>query len=138
MASKVLFYCFKVWISVLLLGPLLLGAVLWIVNGGPVDWSILSFLGYLDLFGLAFSIPSFFLFWIGSFYIDGTAWSLTKKRFVIAVMGLPLAILPFLIASEVFWMPEWSLIWTFVAAYYPLLVAAIFFYRLPQPQPVHS
>ncbi|HET6253415.1 MAG TPA: hypothetical protein VFE32_05050 [Puia sp.] len=133
MAPTALSYSLKVWISSVLIGPLLVFAVLLIVASGPVDWGVVDFILYFALFAFAFSIPSFFLLWIGSSYICRTVWPAAMKRLMIALLALSLTALAFIILIVFFWMPDWSLIWTVVGTYYPVLVAGIFFYRLPEP-----
>ena len=135
MLPSTLAYSFKVWIMAIFIGPGLLGLGFWLRDRSPLDWSVFTFLGYSIMLGVVFSIPGFFLFWVGAFSICGKSWPVIKKRLVMAVLALVLSVLTFLLVAQVFGIPSWRLTWICDAAYFPALVAGIFLNPVPEPEP---
>jgi hypothetical protein len=134
MAIRVLLYCLKVWISALLIGTLLLIAMIYVFSQAHPLESDLRFALLLSLYGLGFSVPSLLLAWIGSFLIIKGPRSGLAKRLWIAVLAVPLTLLPFVIFEGGF-----SLDWCLIAGlYYVATVLAIFFYPLPELQAAHT
>jgi hypothetical protein len=129
MAWRVLFYCLRVWFSALLVGTVLLETF---TRGDNF-----KFIVFMLLVGSAYSIPSLLLAWIVSFLIIRTSGSRRAKRLWIAVLAVPLVVLPFIIALQGDVEYDWQSMFRIAGLYYLPILAGIFFYSLPEPHAVH-
>src|SRR5580693_260714 len=133
MAWRVLFYCLKVWFSALLIGTLLLETLTYVFAQAPPRRDELKYILLLLSNGAAFSIPSLVLSWVGAFLINRRSRSRAIKRAWIAVLAVPLVLLPFIIVDQGGSVFDWQSICLVAGLYYLGIVAAIFLYRLPEP-----
>jgi hypothetical protein len=133
MPKKALFYCLKVWITGVVVGPLLFYAM----DKHFVD-GLLSFSDYIFVFfagGLLFSIPSFLLLWATATYTCKRPGDLPLQRLKLAGWSLLFTVLPPVIILV--WQhtnpdnADWSLLTRLIASYFASIAAAIFFYRFP-------
>lgn len=133
MPKKALFYCLKVWITGVVVGPLLF----YVMDKHFVN-QLLSFLDFIlvfDVGGLLFSIPSFLLLWATATYICKRPGDQPMQRLKLAGWSLLFTVLsPVIILVWQHTSPDstdWSLLTRLIACYFAAIAAAIFFYRLP-------
>ena len=133
MPKKALLYCLKVWVTGLIVGPL----VFYVMDNNDLD-GLFSFPEYIFMSfvaGLVLSIPSFLLLWATATYICKRPGYPPLKRFKLTECSLLLTALPAMAMFAYFtngWAnPEWSLTIRLIASYFIPIAAAIFFYRLP-------
>ncbi|HXB05882.1 MAG TPA: hypothetical protein VNW04_02165 [Puia sp.] len=136
MSSKVFFYCLKVWLASVLLGPpLFWGCLRQLDKDASYTFGdLLNFWAYGILYGLGFSVISFLLFLGGMFYIYRRNWPILQRRTATALLGIVLTIIPFLIffGTLNFFLPETRI--AFCLSYLLPIVAGIFLYRFPTPK----
>jgi|SRR5580658_1129895 hypothetical protein len=138
MAWRVLLYCLKIWISALLIGTLLFLILSYAFSRPALDRDELRIAGYFLAYGSIFSIPSFLLAWLGSFFILKASRSGRVKRLWIAVLAVPLSLLPFIIFDHGTNSLDWQSVCPIAGLYYLVSAAAIFFYPLPEPVAAHA
>ncbi|HLZ85984.1 MAG TPA: hypothetical protein VKQ52_02035 [Puia sp.] len=95
MSSKVFFYCLKVWLTSVVLGPVIFWC--WEIPDILTLSSFLAYLGIAILYGLVFSLLSFLLLWAGIAFLYRRGWPLTRQRLAAACWGLTLTLVPFLV-----------------------------------------
>ncbi|HUB61373.1 MAG TPA: hypothetical protein VL978_11755 [Puia sp.] len=132
MAWRVLLYCFKVWVSALLIGTLFFVTLSYAFSRMPPDRAEFKFAGLFLAYGSGFSLPSLLLAWIGSFFILKASRIGWLKRLWIAILAAPLTLLPFIIFERGYLGSDWSSIFLIGGLYYLVAVAAIFLFRLPE------
>jgi hypothetical protein len=138
MAWRVLFYCLKVWFSALLIGTLVFAALTYLTAQTPPERDELKYILLLLANGAGFSLPSLLLSWIGSFLINRTSLSRKVKRLWISLLAVPLTLLPFILIDQGGSAFDWQSICLIAGLYYPVIVIAIFLWRLPEPRAAHS
>jgi amino acid permease len=131
MAIRVLLYCLKVWISALLIGTILFVLLSYAFSQTTLDRGELRFAGWFLVYGSGFSIPSLLIAWLASFYIIRGSRSGRAKRFWIAVLAVPLTLLPFIIFDQGRASLDWKSICLIAGLYYLVTAAGIFFFPLP-------
>ena len=134
MSAKVFFYCLKVWLASVLIGPALFWFCLMRIDSDAsyTFAEFLSFWGYAILYGLGFSLISFLVFLFAEAYIVHRNWPWHRRRTATAILGILLTILPFLIffGTLNFFNDETRV--AFCLSYLLPLLAGIYFYRFPQ------
>lgn len=149
MSSKTLAYSFKVWITSVFLGPLLSFLLMYVyltwlyrpIAPAPADPPVyhvglaeMEALLYFVAYGFMVSIPSFFLLWVGSFYLCNRDWPKNKRRLAIVLWTLLLTGGPSSIVCGIY---RWPLEPTVVVglAYFLVMLLGIFFFRFPEEEP---
>jgi hypothetical protein len=133
MSSKVFFYCLKVWLASVVLGPALFWCLLPSLDReAPYTFGFfLSFWGYGILYGLAFSLISFLIFLVCVIYISHQNWPFGQRRLAAGVMAIALTVVPFMILfGTVNILPLVERV-LFCSCYLLPILAGIFFYRFP-------
>lgn len=138
MAWRVLLYCFKVWVSVLLIGTFLFVTLSYAFSRTAPDREELKFAGLFLAYGSGYSIPSLLLGWFGALFIFRSSRSEWVTRIRIAILAVPLTLLPFIIFERDYLEWDWASICLIAGLYYLVAVAAIFIYRLPRLNASHS
>jgi hypothetical protein len=138
MAFRVLAYCFKVWVSAVLIGTLLLVTLTYVSSRTHPHREDLKYVGLLLMNGSVFSIPSLLLSWIGAFFISNSSRSQRAKRLWIVVLAAPLTLLPFIFVERGELEYDWQPLCWIAGLYYLVIAAAIFFYPLPEPHAQHA
>jgi len=135
MSSKVFFYCLKVWLASVVLGPTLF----WATSVPPINpngsYTLADFLGfwaYGIVYGLAFSLISFLLFWAAMIYVSRRNWPSKQRRLVTVLLGIILTVAPFLILFQTVDLLGLTDRIAFCGSYLLPIVAGIFFYRWPR------
>lgn len=141
MASRTFLYSFKVWLTTVVFGPLLLwtfGYVyeVWSVTGSSLEWGggsdlLITFMIMMAI-GLAICTPSLLIFWLQAFYVCDRGRSLTWKRLLFILLAFPLTFLPMLLIGG------WSDIWMPEAAYFAVAIIGILVYRPPNSDPAEN
>src|SRR6201986_750331 len=101
MSSRVFFYCLKVWLASVLLGPILLWGFL--LQGGSWPWSLGDFLlywGMTIIMGVVCSGLSFIIFWGLTVLVYRQHWPVPQVRIAEAALGVLLTLVPFLILFQ--------------------------------------
>ena len=133
MSSKVFFYCLKVWLASVVVGPALFWCLLSVLDrdAAYTVGYFLSFWGYGILYGLWFSLLSFLIFWGCMVYISHQSWPSGQRRTATVVMAIALTVVPFMIlfGTVNILFPMGRVL--FCLCYLFPIVAGIFFYRLP-------
>jgi hypothetical protein len=133
MSSRVFFYCLKVWLASVLIGPMLFSGVQPLLDEDAAYTLnfFLGFWGYMILYGLGFSLVSFLLFWGGMIYITHQEWSSNQRRMAAAFLGIALTVAPFMVlfGTVNILMPKERII--FCLCYLLPILAGIFWYRFP-------
>jgi hypothetical protein len=147
MSRKVLLYSFMVWLTSVLVTPILvvLTAMIywyfaWYLRyshevGAPghyIDPPSLKDVFYFYVFGFVLAIPIFLLFWLGSFFICHRIWPIRGRKLALAGWALLLVGAPSIIMS-VRESLEWKVPLIFGAGYCLTMLGGIFFYRFPEP-----
>jgi uncharacterized Tic20 family protein len=136
MSSRVFFYCLKVWLASVLLGPpLFWGCLMQMDRDSSYTFGdLLNFWAYGVLYGLAFSLISFLLFLLGMFYIYRRNWPVVQRRTATALLGIILTVIPFLIFFQTLdvFLRETRIV--FCLSYLLPILAGIFLYRFPIPK----
>ena len=125
---KIFLYCLKIWLISVVTGTLLFYFI-----GKPTDDSSLTFWGYMGIICLGatlFSLPSFFLFWLGVWFLTGRPISLRRRRVQTMVWATILVIAPFpiMVGSN---SPNWFLLAELCGCYWLPLIVGIGFFRFP-------
>jgi len=133
MSSKVFFYCLKVWLASVILGPALFWNCMPYIDR-DASYTFTDFLGFWFfgiLYGLGFSLVSFLLFWVATMYVSRSDWASGRRRLAIAVSGIVLTVAPFLILFGTVGFFSLGARVLFCASYLIPILAGIFFYRFP-------
>jgi hypothetical protein len=133
MSSKVFFYCLKVWLVSVLLGPALFWCCLMRLDTDATYTfpEFLSFWGLTILYGLAFSVISFLVFLFSMVYISHhQEWPVTRRRIVTALLGFVLLTIPIMIFLRTLNIFDPTGAALGISYLLPLL-AGILFYRVP-------
>ena len=125
--SHAFFYTLKIWVTALLLSPVIIAFCESSLSNVLGDCLALMIIG--SIFGAIFSFPSFCALWLGAYLIVRYAdWNIIIQKIVLTFLGIGLSILPFFILSGS---------WTFRGERVPysliyaaVIVAGIWFYRL--------
>lgn len=134
MSAKVFFYCLKVWLASVLIGPLLFWCCLMLQDrSGEVLFSeFLLYWAFSIVVGLGCSLLSFLLFWGSTFYLYHQHWTRLRLRITTAVLALVLTVVPFAVCFRTFSFFERERVVLFECYLLPILVG-VFFYRCPKP-----
>lgn len=135
MSAKVFFYCLKVWLASVLLGPVIFWFCLMRLDDDAsyTFRNFLGFWGYAILYGLGFSLISFLLFLLAETYIAHRDWTGQRRRTTTAVLGILLTVIPFLIFLGTLRFSNNAISVAFCLSYLLPVLAGIFYYRHPQP-----
>jgi hypothetical protein len=135
MSSKLFFYCLKVWLVSVLIGPALFWCCLMRIDtdASYTFTEFLGFWGYGILYGLAFSLVSFLLFWGSLIYIYRRDWTGPQRRLATAFLGIVLTIVPFIIFFGTLNFFDESTRVAFCLSYLLPILGGIFIYRSPRP-----
>jgi hypothetical protein len=137
MAFRVFSYCFKVWVTAVLIGTVLLVTLTYVFSRTHPHREDLKYVGLLLMNGSLFSLPSLLLSWIGAFFINHSSRSQRAKRLWIVVLAAPLTLLPFIFVEQGELEYDWQPICWIAGLYYLVTAAAIFFYPLPESSTAH-
>ena len=134
MSSRVFFYCLKVWLASVLIGPALFSGCLPFLDSDAAytPGFFLSFWGYMIVYGFAFSLVSFLVFWGCMVYITHQNWPYGQRRTAAAILGIALTVVPFMILFGTLniWMAKERVI--FCLCYLLPILAGIYMYRFPR------
>jgi len=135
MSAKVFFYCLKVWLASVLLGPVLFWLCLMRLDDDASYTfpNFLGFWGYTILYGLGFSLVSFLMFLLAETYIAHRNWPGHRRRAVTALLGILLTLIPFLIFLGTLHFSNDAISIAFCLSYLLPVLAGIYFYRLMAP-----
>ncbi len=141
-------YSFKVWLTNVLVGPMLLisGAMGYMylkhyydhsaaaaVSRQQLDWPNLKEVSWMYLFGLMVTIPGFFLLWVGCFFICRRTWPVRMRKLGLAVCALlMIGATSVVLGMRLGW--AWQPMTFLGGCYFLPLLCGIFFYRFPVPQ----
>jgi hypothetical protein len=133
MSAKMFFYCLKVWLASVLIGPAVFWCYLMVRDSsdGILFSEFLLFWGFSIVVGLGCSLISFLLFWGSTSYLYRHHWKTMRMRIATVLLALVLTLAPFLICFRSFRFFEQERITLFECYLLPILVG-IFFYRLPR------
>jgi hypothetical protein len=135
MSSRLFFYCLKVWLASVLLGPILLWGCL-LQGGSGRSWTFADFLlywGVTIMTGIVYSGISFVLFWVLTILLYRQHWPVPQLRIAEAMLALVLTMVPFLVLFETNNFNQGDRAAIFSCYLLPIL-AGIFFYRFPRPE----
>jgi hypothetical protein len=135
MSSRVFFYCLKVWLASILLGPILLWGFL-LQGGSGRSWTFADFLlywGVTIMAGVVYSALSFLVFWILTILVYRQHWPVPQLRIAEAILAVVLTMIPFLVLFEMNSIDQGYQAALFACYLLPIL-AGVFFYRFPRPK----
>ena len=134
MSAKVFFYCLKVWLASVLIGPVLFWFCLMrLDDDASYNFpNFLGFWGYAILYGIGFSLLSFLVFLIAETYIARRDWPWHRRRTITAILGILLTLIPFLIFLGTLHFFKDAISVAFCLSYLLPVLAGIYFYRFPQ------
>lgn len=134
MSAKVFFYCLKVWLASVIIGPLLFWCCLMLQDrdGGVLFSEFLLYWGFSIIVAFGSSLISFLLFWGSTFYLYRQHWTVMRLRITTAILALILTMAPCMLFFRSFTFFERERLTIFECYLVPILVG-IFFYRFPRP-----
>lgn len=126
MDFQVFIYSVRVWLSAVLLSPVLI-----LIPDGQLfkmtlsDWSIYLSVVLLSIF---FSIPCFLSLWLAAHLLQFSSWHIMLKKLLLCIMGLAFTVVPFflLLGYEATFNDSSSIVLVYVC----VICAGIWFYRL--------
>jgi hypothetical protein len=135
MSSRVFFYCLKVWLASVLLGPILLWGFM-LQGGVSRSWTFADFLlywGVTIMTGVVYSGISFIIFWGLTVLVYRQRWPAPQVRIAEAALGVLLTLLPFLILfqSNEFHLEHRAAL---LSCYLLPILGGVFFYRFPRAE----
>ena len=133
MSAKVFFYCLKVWLASVFIGPALFWCFMTRIDRDAAYTfaDFLGFWGYAMLYSLLFSLISFLLFLISMAYVSHQKWEWHRQRLVIAFLGIVLTVVPIVIFLGTYrFFSDTGRIAFFLSYLLPIL-AGIFLYPFP-------
>lgn len=133
MSAKVFFYCLKVWLASVLIGPALFWCCLTRIDtdASYTFTEFLGFWGYAVLYSLVFSLISFLLFLLSMVYVSHRHWPWHRQRWTIALLGIVLTLAPIAVfLGTLKFFDETGRI-AFCLSYLLPILAGIFIYRFP-------
>jgi hypothetical protein len=95
MYKTIFFYCFKVWVTSVLLAP-----IFWflsLLSKGPTLIGFVAFYAVVVFYGLLLSFPSMCLLWAGAAYLFSRHWTIRARRIILCVWASMLTVTPFII-----------------------------------------
>ena len=136
MVARTLAYSLKVWITTIVVGEMVFFSWLSLLDSGfnliDVPWQLA---GYVFLFALVASMPALLLFWWGANYFCRKLDFPRQRRLRLALMSFVLTFVSVLIAVWAVGGPSVYFALVTALSYYVVALAAIYFYRLPEPRP---
>lgn len=130
--KETLFYTLKVWISSVVLGPVMYSAsdILFEPKRSDDFSCSLSFIAFSVPYGLILSVPSFVILWLTTYGISRLKLSIMATKLWLSIVGTVLTALPFALIfghddpsgylSTIAWATSYSLV----------IVVGIWFYKL--------
>lgn len=129
MSKKVLLYALKVWLTSLLLGPVIYFAWSWSDLEGLMNF--FDFTGLAILFGFFLSLPCALGFWGGVAFLRRSTLSVLVRRLVLCAWAALLTAAPFWLLYVWAGPPSWGQWLQLPLCCWVVLVAGIFSYRFP-------
>ncbi|MGF7039102.1 hypothetical protein M2273_002354 [Mucilaginibacter lappiensis] len=125
-------YCLKVWLTSVVVSPILYILIEVIINSGYFESipSEIAFILFSILYGLILSIPSCLLL-LGSLYVlNRMNLSISTSKIWLSITGIILTLIPFVIMYHSYDIERRPAIIPWAISYCLVIVAEIWFYKL--------
>ena len=96
--KKILYYCAKVWLTSLVLGPVLYFTWSWSDLEGRLNFYGFTIAAILS--GFILSLPSALFFWGGAACLNGSQLSVSAQRLLLCAWTAMLTFVPFLVTVQ--------------------------------------
>jgi hypothetical protein len=147
MRPRVVSYIFRSWLTSVLLGPILLvlgvNFVFWVrysvygarsvFGGQTVSWPTLQEMAVFYALGTAAMIPTFFLLWLGCYFVCRRIWPVRMRKLAMTLWALVLiAVTSNVLNMFMRW--GWQPVNMLGGSFFLPMLGGILFYRFPEPK----